>query len=108
MLLNRIALGVRFLRDYGVHHNDLKPENVLLKIVGNRANNNFLLTRLIDFGESYSKYQRDLVRRNWYHRGWTIPYAPPEQVKYSKYSEKTDIFSLGVILYEFVFGPFPV
>ena len=49
VLMNRIALGIRFLRDYGVFHNDIKPENVLLKLVG-RAHNNVILTRLIDYG----------------------------------------------------------
>ena len=47
--MNRIALGIRFLRDFGVFHNDIKPENVLLKLVG-RAHNNVILTRLIDYG----------------------------------------------------------
>lgn len=49
VLLSRIALGVRFLRDYGVYHNDLKPDNVLLKIIGS-INKSHLLTKLIDFG----------------------------------------------------------
>ena len=48
------------------------------------------------------------MRKNYYHRGWTVPYAPPEQVRQAKYSEKTDVFSIGVMMYEFVFGNFPV
>ena len=68
-----------------MHHNDMKPENILLKIVKGAASS-YLLTRLIDFGESYSRYQRELIRKNYYKRGWTIPYAPPEQVNHGRYS----------------------
>jgi serine/threonine protein kinase len=82
----------------------------LLKIVGDRIRNRSatFLTKLIDLGESYSKYQRELLQSNRYRRGFTLPYAPPEQVKYEKYSEKTDVFSIGVMIYEFIFDIFPL
>ena len=48
------------------------------------------------------------MRNNSYRRGCTIPYAPPEQVRQDKYNEKTDVFSVGVMLFEFVFDMFPV
>jgi serine/threonine protein kinase len=46
-----IAVGLRFLRDYGIIHNDLKPQNVLMKIMSDRLkiSSTFML-RLIDFG----------------------------------------------------------
>lgn len=34
--LYEIAVGIRFLRDYGISHNDLKPQNVLLKIMSDK------------------------------------------------------------------------
>lgn len=80
--LYEIALGLRFLRDYGVIHNDLKPQNVLLKIVSDKnKNNGTFLIRLIDFGESFSKYQKPQNPANKYKRGFTIPYASPEQAR---------------------------
>ena len=76
--LFQIAIGIKFLRDFGVIHNDIKPQNVLLKIVGdiNKTNGTFLL-RLIDFGQSYSKYQKPQNSLSKYKRGFTIPYASP-------------------------------
>lgn len=51
LFIHRIAFGIRFLRDYGIVHNDLKPQNVLLRIVGDKAKKTgTFLTRLIDFG----------------------------------------------------------
>jgi len=49
--LYEIVLGLRFLRDFNIVHNDLKPQNILLKIVTykNKKEGTFLL-RLIDFG----------------------------------------------------------
>jgi serine/threonine protein kinase len=103
-------VGLRFLRDYGIIHNDLKPQNVLLKIMSDRskANSTFML-RLIDFGESYSTLQTQLNRTNRYKRGFTIPYAAPEQTgPEPRFTEKIDIFGFGVMLYEIVFDVFPV
>lgn len=103
-------MGLRFLRDYGITHNDLKPQNVLLKIMTDRAkiNSTFML-RLIDFGESYSNIiQSTLTKSNKYKRGFTIPYASPEQIKSECYTEKNDIFSFGVMFYEIIFDTFPV
>lgn len=107
MFIHRIAMGIKFLKDYGIVHNDLKPQNVLLKMVGDKTKNKgTFLPRLIDFGESHSKYQREVIR-NRYRRGFTVPYAPPEQIKSDKHSEKTDIYSLGVMILEYIFGVFP-
>lgn len=45
---------------------------------------------------------------NSYRRGFTIPYASPEQTKYNQYTEKNDIFSFGVMLWEIIFDSFPL
>ena len=107
--LYEIAIGLRFLRAHGIFHNDMKPQNVLMKIMGNKLQSTFFL-RIIDFGESVSRYQPAHLQRNSnvFKRGYTIPYAPPEQVKSYKYSEKTDVFSFGVMLYEIIFDSFPL
>jgi serine/threonine protein kinase len=108
--LYEIAVGLRFLRDYGIIHNDLKPQNVLLKVMSdkNKVNSTFML-RIIDFGESYSAFQTQLNKNNKYKRGFTIPYASPEQIKYDqRFTEKIDVFSFGVMFYEIIFDVFPV
>ncbi len=52
--LYQISIGIRFLKEFNIVHADLKPQNVLLKIMTDRDRqySTFLL-RLIDFGESY-------------------------------------------------------
>lgn len=52
--LFEVVIALRFLRDNGIVHIDLKPENVLVKIVGDAKQNVHYLIKLIDFGESYS------------------------------------------------------
>ncbi len=73
-----IAVGLRFLRDYGIIHNDLKPQNVLMKIMSDKLkiSSTFML-RLIDFGESCISVNGHLSQTNTYRRGFTIPYASP-------------------------------
>ena len=52
--LFEIVIALRFLRDNSIVHIDLKPENVLIKIVGDMRQNVHYLVKIIDFGESYS------------------------------------------------------
>jgi serine/threonine protein kinase len=58
-LLYQIVVGLRFLRDNHIVHIDLKPQNVLIKIVGDGMMNSHVLVKLIDFGESYSDKIKD-------------------------------------------------
>lgn len=83
--LFEIVIALRFLRDNSIVHIDLKPENVLIKIVGDMRQNVHYLVKIIDFGESYSP-KIDQIPSNFLSllnlgdlnsRGFTIPYAPP-------------------------------
>jgi serine/threonine protein kinase len=49
-----VIIALRFLRDNSIVHIDLKPENLLMKIVGDGKQSVHYLIKLIDFGESYS------------------------------------------------------
>lgn len=51
-LMYQVVVGLRFLRDYGVVHLDIKPENILIKM-GSDSSNVFALAKIIDFGEAY-------------------------------------------------------
>lgn len=54
--LYQTSIGLRFLRDLGIVHLDVKPENILMKIYENGPNNkSCFILRLIDFGESFWK-----------------------------------------------------
>ena len=55
-VLYEIVVALRFLRDNSIVHVDLKPQNVLIKIVTDSImQQQHFLVKLIDFGESYSR-----------------------------------------------------
>lgn len=49
-LLYEIIVALRFLRDHSIVHIDLKPQNILIKIVGDARQSVHYLVKLIDFG----------------------------------------------------------
>ena len=100
---NRIALGVLGALDYihanGVVHRDLKPENILVD-----ANDD---VKLIDFGIASDVSSRRLTYSSFTATLGTPDYIAPEQVKGKRGDARTDIFSMGVILYEMLTGKLP-
>jgi serine/threonine protein kinase len=94
-----IADGLVYAHRRGFVHRDLKPENILL---GNGSE-----PRIADWGTS-----RKQAGRITEASGFSLSYAAPEQVSRARYGQTgpwTDIWQLGVILYELVTGtlPFP-
>ena len=86
---------VEYLHDKGIVHRDLKPENT---IVDSELN-----LKLTDFGFATSK---NIDKLNSY-RGSKRYMAPEIKEKKKSDGRKTDIFSLGVILFVLVKGIFP-
>jgi len=99
----RIAAGVLQALDYihsnGVVHRDLKPENIMVD-----DNDNI---KLIDFGIAGDSASRRLTYANFTATLGTPDYISPEQVKGKRGDGRTDIYSLGVILYEMLSGKLP-
>jgi len=99
----RIAIEVLDALDYihanGVVHRDLKPENIMVD-----ANDNI---KLIDFGIAGDSAARRLTYANFTQTLGTPNYIAPEQVKGKRGDGRTDIFAMGVILYEMLSGKLP-
>ncbi len=99
----RIAIEVLKALDYihanGVVHRDLKPENILIDDNGR--------IKLIDFGIAGDSASRRLTYANFTTTLGTPDYIAPEQVKGKRGDGRTDIYSLGVILYEMLTGKLP-
>jgi eukaryotic-like serine/threonine-protein kinase len=99
----RIAIGVLKALDYihanGVVHRDLKPENIMVD-----ENDNI---KLIDFGIAGDTSSRRLTYANFTATLGTPDYISPEQVKGKRGDGRSDLFSIGVILYEMLTGKLP-
>ena len=86
------ALAIKYLHDRRLLHRDLKPENLLLDEHFN--------VKLCDFG--WTCHLPEGHTRN--SVCGTIEYMCPEILNNSCYDEKVDIWGLGILLYEFLFG----
>ncbi len=99
----RIAVEVLKALDYihanGVVHRDLKPENIMVD------DNDHI--KLIDFGIASDSASRRLTYANFTAALGTPNYIAPEQVKGKRGDGRTDIYSMGVILYEMLSGKLP-
>ena len=99
----RIAIGVLDALDYihanGVVHRDLKPENIMVDDKDT--------IKLIDFGIASDSAARRLTYANFTATLGTPNYISPEQVKGKRGDGRSDIYSVGVILYEMLSGKLP-
>jgi aurora kinase len=89
-----LALALDYCHEKHVIHRDIKPENLLL---GAHSE-----IKIADFGWSV---HAPTSRRNTLCG--TLDYLPPEMVEGREHDEKVDIWSLGVLLYEFLYGTPP-
>jgi len=99
----RIALGVAdalgYIHSHGVVHRDLKPENIMVD-----PNDRI---KLIDFGIAGQEGARRLTFAKLSQVMGTPEYISPEQVKGKRGDGRSDIFALGVMLYEMLTGKAP-
>jgi serine/threonine-protein kinase len=99
----RIAVALLDALEYihanGVVHRDLKPENIMVD-----ADDNI---KLIDFGIASDSAARRLTYANFTATLGTPNYISPEQVKGKRGDGRSDIYSVGVILYEMLTGRQP-
>jgi serine/threonine-protein kinase len=98
-----IAVGVLDALEYihanGVVHRDLKPENIMVDEHDN--------VKLIDFGIASDSAARRLTYANFTATLGTPNYISPEQVKGKRGDGRSDIYSVGVILYEMLSAKLP-
>src|SRR5579864_5346019 len=98
-----ITLGIcdalEYIHSNGVVHRDLKPENIMVQSDGR--------IKLIDFGIAYSDGARRLTFAKFSQTMGTPDYISPEQVRGKRGDARSDLFSLGVMLYEMLTGKVP-
>ncbi len=97
-LFTQMARGLAYAHRHNVIHRDIKPSNILLDDTGNAYLTDFGLARLVDDS------------RNITHSGsivGTPAYMSPEQLRGDTVDHRSDIYSLGVVLYHMLTGQPP-
>lgn len=90
----RIARTLAFVHEQGVIHRDIKPNNILFA--------DDATPLLADFGLAFKIAESSEVQF-----AGTLPYMSPEQYRQEPLDVRTDIYSLGITLYQFLTGRLP-
>jgi nucleotide-binding universal stress UspA family protein len=94
-----VADALHSIHRQGAIHLDLKPENIIVRLSGEAV--------LIDFGLAYHWRFPDLLAEEKRFAGGSAPYVSPEQVLGCRTDPRSDLFALGVVLYEMTTGRLP-
>ncbi|MFZ0306063.1 MAG: serine/threonine-protein kinase [Terracidiphilus sp.] len=99
LIATEVLDALEYIHANGVIHRDLKPENIMV--------DEHDRIKLIDFGIAGDAAARRLTYANFTATLGTPNYISPEQVKGKRGDNRSDIYSMGVILYEMLTGKLP-
>lgn len=99
-LFQQVLDAFEYAHGQGIIHRDIKPANIMLQ-----DSSEGLKVKILDFG--IAKIKDNLTKTQTGTQMGTILYMSPEQVKGQKVDVRSDIYSLGVTLFELATGKMP-
>jgi ABC-type transport system substrate-binding protein/serine/threonine protein kinase len=96
----QVAEALEYSHTRGVIHRDIKPENIMVVREDTR-----IRVRIMDFGLARGATESRITKTGTI--AGTLSYMSPEQVAASSVDHRSDIYSLGTVLYEFLTGEPP-
>jgi len=95
----QIAQALEYAHEHHVFHRDLKPENIIVTPQW--------CAKVMDFGIAFVQGARRVTWGQMSAQVGTPDYMAPEQIKGNRGDQRTDIYALGMILYECLAGRLP-
>ncbi len=95
----QLSDALAYLHEHGVVHRDLKPENILIDGVGR--------LKVADFGTALLEGAKRLTWKHLSDGLGTPDYMSPEQIQGGRGDQRSDVYALGIMMYEFVTGAVP-
>ncbi|MFT3928416.1 MAG: protein kinase [Myxococcales bacterium] len=99
----QLLTALAVLGDRGIVHRDIKPENIMLSSPGR----GLTMVKVLDFGISKNVEQPDLHLTISGSMIGTPHYMSPEQIRGENVDHRSDLYALGVVLYEAITGRVP-
>lgn len=98
-IAGQLAETLEYLHAHGVYHRDLKPENIIVGADGS--------IHILDFGSALLEGTRRVTWKFGSNLLGTPDYMSPEQIQGKRGDARTDVYALGIILYELLTGTVP-
>lgn len=98
-ITRQICDALAYCHEHGVYHRDIKPENIMLQGDGS--------VKIIDFGIALLQGARRVTWRGLSSTMGTPDYMSPEQLRGERGTAGSDIYAVGIMLYEMLCGRTP-
>jgi serine/threonine protein kinase len=98
-MTRKIADGLAHCHDHDIIHRDVKPENILIGQDGQPV--------ILDFGLALTKGSHRVTYANLSNTAGTPDYMAPEQIEGHRGDRRTDVYALGVVMFELLTGRAP-
>ncbi|QLK85833.1 Stk1 family PASTA domain-containing Ser/Thr kinase [Staphylococcus sp. 17KM0847] len=95
--IEQVLLGIQHAHEHGIIHRDIKPQNMMI--------DHGETVKIVDFGIAKALSETTMTQTN--HVIGTVQYLSPEQARGDQIGARSDIYSIGIVLYEMLTGEAP-